>query len=119
MLISGAHVILYSKDSEADRNFFREVLKFPYVDAGEGWLIFALPPAEVAVHPAKEDQAHALFLMCDDLDATLKSLKSARVKFKKIKEQRWGKIAMITLPSGAELGIYEPKHPVAHKAGRN
>jgi hypothetical protein len=110
--ISGAHVIIYSTDSAADRKFFRDVLKFPYVDVGEGWLIFSLPPAEVAIHPtksSKENETHSLFLMCDRLEVTLKSLKRKKVKYSMLDEQRWGKIAMIKLPSGAELGLYEPK----------
>jgi hypothetical protein len=118
-LISGAHVVIYSKDAVADRKFFRDVLKFSYVDAGDGWLIFTLPPAEVAVHPlkssSKEEVAHSLFLMCDDLESTMKSLKRRKVKCGVIDEQSWGKVAMIKLPSGAELGLYQPKHPVAHK----
>lgn len=119
MLISGVHVIVYSKNALADRNFFRDVLKFPYVDAGEGWLIFSLPPSEVAVHPSKsslrEEVAHSLFLMCDDLESTMKSLRQKRIKCKAIDEQPWGKIAMITLPSGEELGLYQPKHSIAHR----
>jgi len=90
------------------------VLRFSHVDAGEGWLIFALPPAELGIHPAKsseEDEAHWFFLMCDDLEATMKSLERKKVKCRAIDEQEWGKIAMITLPSGRELGLYEPKHP--------
>jgi|SRR5579872_3879026 len=118
-VVSGAHLVIYSKDAAADRKFFRDVLKFSYVDAGDGWLIFALPPAEVAVHPSKssskEEVAHSLFLMCDDIESTMKSLKRRKVKCRVIDEQRWGKIAMITLPSGAELGLYQPKHPTAHK----
>jgi len=118
-MISGAHVVLYSKKPEADRKFFRNVLKLRYVDAGHGWLIFALPPAEVAVHPSKSsrrnEETHSLFLMCDDLNSTVKSLARKKVKCKIIDEQSWGKIAMIKLPSGGELGLYEPKHPVAHK----
>jgi catechol 2,3-dioxygenase-like lactoylglutathione lyase family enzyme len=118
MSISGAHVVLYSKDAESDRKFFRDVLKFPYVDAGDGWLIFALPSSEVAVHPTKsstEDAAHSLFLTCDNLEATLTFLRSKKVRCKVIGEESWGKIAMITLPSGSELGLYESKHPIAHR----
>ena len=116
--ISGAHVVLYSTDPEADRRFFRDTLKFSHVDAGDGWLIFALPPAEVAVHPAKslQSDAHSLFLMCKDLRTTVASLRRKKVKCKTLDEQPWGKVAMITLPSGAELGLYEPKHPLAHKS---
>lgn len=111
-------MVLYSTDPEADRKFFRDVLKFRNVDAGEGWLIFALPPAELAVHPAKsrrESEAHSLFLMCEDLRTTLASLRRAGVKCRVLREQSWGKVAMIALPSGAEIGLYEPKHPVVHK----
>ena len=118
MTISGAHVVLYSTDAEADRKFFRDVLKFPHVDAGDGWLIFSLPPSEVAVHPAKstqEDAEHSLFLICDDLDATMSLLRRKKVKCKVVGDESWGRVAMITLPSGSELGLYEPRHPLAHK----
>lgn len=117
MLVSGAHVVLYSTDPEADRRFFRDTLKFGYVDAGDGWLIFALPLAEVAIHPTKSQQqseTHNLFLTCQDLGATLASLRRAKVRFRVLGEQAWGKVAMIALPSGAELGLYQPKHPMAH-----
>ena len=110
--------MLYSTDAEADRKFFRDVLKFPHVDAGGGWLIFRLPPAELGVHPWKsstsKDEANSLFLLCDDLKATVKSLRKRKVKVRILKEQSWGKVAMVRLPSGAELGLYEPKHPLAH-----
>jgi len=114
MMISGAHVILYSTDAEADREFFRTVLKFPHVDAGEGWLIFALPPAEVAVHPAEENGSHELYLMCDDLRATVKALRRRKVPCSAPAERDWGTISMVSLPSGGQLGLYQPKHPVAH-----
>jgi len=120
-MITGAHVLLYSENPEADRAFCRDVLGFRSVDAGEGWLIFALPPAEVAFHPVDEEtrtQRHAghsllgsvLYLMCDDLDATLKSLQKRKVKHTEIEEERWGIRTTIVLPSGGELGLYEPKH---------
>jgi catechol 2,3-dioxygenase-like lactoylglutathione lyase family enzyme len=118
--ISGAHVVLYSTDPEADRRFFRDTLGFSYVDAGDGWLIFALPPAEVAIHPAKssrESDAHSLFLICDNLGETVASLRRKNVKCNYLEEQSWGKVAMITLPSGAELGLYEPRHPLARSPG--
>jgi catechol 2,3-dioxygenase-like lactoylglutathione lyase family enzyme len=118
MVISGAHVILYSKDAEADRKFFRDVLKFPHVDAGDGWLIFALPPAELAIHPSEfssnNDEAQSLYLMCDNLESTVKSLRRRKVRCKITGKRNWGKLASVTLPSGVELGLYEPKHPVAH-----
>lgn len=123
MPIFGAHVILYSTDAGADRKFFRDVLKFDYVDAGDGWLIFALPPSEVAIHPAKsiqEDSQHSLFLMCRDLDATMGLLRRKKVRCRVVGDERWGRVAIITLPSGIELGLYEPRHPLAHKpADRN
>jgi len=117
LTINGVHVVLYSADSEADRKFFRDVMKLPYVDAGEGWLIFALPLAELGIHPKKPsegDDRHSLFLVCDDLDATIKSFRRKKIGCRVLKEQRWGRVAMITLPSGGELGLYQPKHPLAH-----
>lgn len=114
-MISGAHVILYSGDAEADRAFIRDVLGFPGVDAGGGWLIFKLPPAEVAVHPADGEPVHELYLMCDDIAAQLDELTAKGVEVVgPITEQRWGRLAAIRLPSGAELGLYEPLHPIAH-----
>jgi len=111
-VITGAHVIVYSKDADADRNFFNEVFGFDSVDAGHGWLIFALPPAEVAFHPGDEFH-HVLYLMCDDLETTMADLKKKGVGFQgPIDELRWGRLAHITLPGGGTLGIYQPKHPV-------
>jgi predicted enzyme related to lactoylglutathione lyase len=111
-VITGAHVILYSQDAEADRNFFKDVFGFDSVDAGHGWLIFALPTAEVAFHPDGQPR-HELYLMCDNLEATMAELKSRGVGFKgPVEELRWGSLAHITLPGGGTLGIYQPKHPV-------
>jgi catechol 2,3-dioxygenase-like lactoylglutathione lyase family enzyme len=110
-LINGAHVVIYSKDPEADRAFFRDVLRFPYVDAGHGWLIFAMPPMEAAFHDSEKNDQHELFLMCDDLDATLRDLKSKRVPVSDVSDQRWGKVASITLPGGGKIGIYQTQHP--------
>jgi len=109
--ITGAHVIIGSTRPEADRAFVRDVLGFDSVDAGDGWLIFALPPAELAVHPGK-DGRHELYLMCTDLEAMLRELqaKGAAVK-SSISEQSWGRLATIVLPGGGELSIYEPRHP--------
>jgi len=109
-LISGAHVILHSKDAEADRELFRKVLKFPHVDAGEGWLIFALAPSELAVHPAKQNGSHELYLMCDDIKATVKALKQKNVKCSPPVDVGWGVLARVKLPGGGELGLYQPKH---------
>jgi hypothetical protein len=112
-MINGAHVILYSKDAEADRAFFRDFLRFPAVDAGRGWLIFALPPAEIAMHPAEENASHELYLMCPDLKAVLSALQANDIRFEGPTEARWGTIAHVDLPSGTRIGLYQPKHPTA------
>lgn len=110
-LINGAHAIIGSTNPEADRAFFRDVLDLRSVDAGGGWLIFALPPAEVAVHPGKSGRHH-LYLMCDDLDRTLNELKKKGVKVRsRVYEERWGRLGTIVLPGGSTVGIYEPRHP--------
>jgi uncharacterized glyoxalase superfamily protein PhnB len=113
IVISGAHVILFSTDAEADRAFLRTL--FPTsVDAGDGWSIFALPPAELAVHPTDAHPAAELYLMCDDVDATLADLATRGVEITRpVSEQRWGRLAAIRMPSGAELGLYQPLHPLA------
>jgi len=112
-MITGAHVIVYSKDPEADRAFFRDVLQFSAVDAGHGWLIFALPPAEAAFHPSEKNDVHELYFMCDDLKSTMESLKGKEVKCGPVTEQRWGTLATISLPGGGKVGLYQPKHPTA------
>ena len=112
-MIFGAHVILYSKDADADRAFLREVLGFSSVDAGHGWLIFALPPGEVAVHPADENNRHELYFMCDDLKAEIAALKAKGVECSKVHQERWGSITNIRLPGGGQVGLYQPKHPMA------
>ncbi len=113
-MINGAHVIIYSKDAEADRAFFRDVLGFKSVDAGHGWLIFALPPAEAAFHPASEnDPAHELYLICDDLKSEIESLAKKNVQCSAVQEARWGSITKIQLPGGGQVGLYQPKHPTA------
>jgi hypothetical protein len=110
-MIHGAHVIIYSKDSEADRAFFRDVLKYDSVDAGRGWLIFALPPAELAVHPSDENDTHELFFMCDDVHVFIAEMQAKDVACSPVDEQRWGSITRLTLPGGGRLGVYQPKHP--------
>ncbi len=110
-MIRGAHVIIYSRDAEADRAFFRDVLHYPFADAGHGWLIFALPPAEVAVHPSDENDVHELYLMCDDVGALIRELTAKNVACSAIDEQRWGSITRVTLPGGGKIGVYQPKHP--------
>lgn len=112
-MISGAHVIVYSKNPEADRAFFRDVLGFKSVDAGHGWLIFALPLAEAAFHPSDENGAHELYFMCDDVKAEIASLAKKNVKCSEVQEARWGSITKMRLPGGGEVGLYQPKHPTA------
>jgi catechol 2,3-dioxygenase-like lactoylglutathione lyase family enzyme len=112
-MINGAHMIIYSKDAEADRAFFREVLGFRSVDAGHGWLIFALPPAEAAFHPTDDDEMHELYLICDDLKAEMAALKKKGVRCSEVQEARWGSVTRIQLPGGGKLGLYQPKHPTA------
>jgi catechol 2,3-dioxygenase-like lactoylglutathione lyase family enzyme len=114
-MINGAHIVIYTKDADADRAFFHNVLKFPSVDAGHGWLIFAMPQAEAAFHDSEKNDQHELFLMCDDISATLKELKEKSAKVSEINEQRWGSVATITLPGGGKVGIYEPKHARPYK----
>jgi hypothetical protein len=112
-VISGAHVIVFSKDAEADRTFFRDALGFASVDAGHGWVIFALPPAEVAFHPAAENDRHELYFMCEDLEAERKRLAQNNVECSTVQEERWGSIIKIRLPGGGQVGVYQPKHPTA------
>ena len=115
-MIGGVHTILYSTRAEAVRAFFRDVLKFPYVDVGEGWLIFAAPPGEIAVHPTDEGAFHELYLMCTDIKATVKQLESQGVEFTTpITEQPWGLLTQLKLPDGETLGLYEPRHKMAIK----
>jgi catechol 2,3-dioxygenase-like lactoylglutathione lyase family enzyme len=111
-MITGAHAVIFSEDAEALRTFFRDVLGFPSVDAGGGWLIFALPPAEVAAHPAEEGGRHELYLMCDDVRGTVEELESKGVELARaIEDQGFGLVTSLKLPGGGELGLYEPRHP--------
>ncbi|MFC7302803.1 VOC family protein [Streptomyces monticola] len=114
-MFSGAHMILYSQDADADRAFIKDVLGFDHVDAGHGWLIFKLPPAEVAVHPTDDEPKHEFYLMCDDLDAVLATMAERGVEVTRpVTEARWGRLTAVRLPSGSELPLYQPLHPVAH-----
>src|SRR2546425_4433970 len=115
-MIIGAHSIIYSTSPDADRAFLRDVLKLPNVDVGEGWLIFGLPPAEVAVHPSETNDVHELYLMCDDVRAFIAEMEKKNVKCARIEEQRWGSITRLTLPGGGKLGVYQPKHASLLKA---
>jgi catechol 2,3-dioxygenase-like lactoylglutathione lyase family enzyme len=113
-MINGAHVLIYSQDANADRAFLRDVLGFANVDAGDGWLIFKLPPAEVAVHPTDGPPRHELSLMCDDVQTTLAALTARGVEVSPVTSVGWGSRASVRLPSGAELVLYQPRHPVAY-----
>jgi len=112
-MMFGAHVIISSKDAKADRAFLRDVLGLPSVDAGHEWLIFALPPAEVAVHLAEKTSGHELYFMCDDLKAEISALGEKGIHCSEVQEARWGSITHVRLPGGGEVGLYQPKHPLA------
>jgi len=112
-MISGVHMIIYSKDAEADRAFFRDVLGFASVDAGHGWLIFAMPPAEAAFHPSDDNDVHELYFMCENLKAEMSALAEKGVHCSDTQEARWGSITKIQLPGGGKVGLYQPKHPTA------
>jgi len=109
-MINGAHVILYSKDAEADRAFLRDTLGFPHVDVGHGWIIFGLPKAECAFHPSDENDKHELYLMTDDVEAEIKRLNALGVACAEIEALGWGKRTHIRLPGGGVLGLYQPRH---------
>jgi hypothetical protein len=108
--LSGAHFILYSKKPEADRAFLRDFLGLPGVDAGGGWLIFGLPPAEVAVHPSRKNNVHELYLMCEDVRALVAALRARGVRCEAVRDRGWGLLTQVSLPGGGKLGIYEPRH---------
>lgn len=110
-MITGAHAIIFAKDPEKVRAFLSEVLELPHVDAGDGWPIFALPPAELAAHPS-DDQRHEMYLMCDDIRATVDELKTKGVKFTRpVTDAGWGLLTALEVPGGGELALYESKHP--------
>lgn len=109
-MINGAHVVVYSRNAPADRKFVQTVLKLPCVDAGDGWLIFALPPSEVAIHPANAGGKHEFYLLADDIDQFVKTMSRKRIRCTKPRDCGWGILAHITLPGGGKLGVYEPRH---------
>lgn len=114
-MINGAHIVIHSRDAEADRAFFRDVLGWTHVDAGHGWLVFKAPPAELAFHPAEGEPSHQLMLMCDDLDSTMAELTAKGVEFTRpVIEARWGRLTGFTLPGGGAIDLYQPLHPVAY-----
>lgn len=113
-MIIGVHALIYSQQAEAVRAFLRDTLGYPSVDAGDGWLIFGLPPAELAVHPTDGEAKHELTLMCDDINATITELTAQGVEFSQpVSDQGFGLVAMIQLPDGSELMLYQPRHPTA------
>jgi len=113
MSIIGMHALIYSTKADETRRFFSDVLGFRSVDAGRGWLIFAAPPSELAVHPADDGEYHELYLMCDTIEGTIAELRAKGVETGAIDDQPWGRVAQVRLPSGQELGMYEPRHPTA------
>lgn len=112
-MISAAHLVLYSRNAAADRAFFQDILGFKSIDAGHGWLIFALPPGEAAFHPSDANAPSELYFICDDLKAEIDSLAKKGVRCSEIQEARWGSMTKLQLPGGAVIGIYHPKHPLA------
>lgn len=113
-MINGIHALIYTKEAESVRTLFRDVLKFPAVDAGYGWLIFALPPAELGIHPTEDEGHHELYLMCDNLEATVEELKAKGVHLARpVQDAGWGLVTALQLPGGGELGLYQPRHPTA------
>jgi catechol 2,3-dioxygenase-like lactoylglutathione lyase family enzyme len=109
-MITGAHTILYSTDADADRAFLRDVLGLPSVDAGSGWLIFGVPPSEVAVHPAEKNDAHELYFLCDDVEAFIVAMREKDVDCTPSHDAGWGILTRLTLPGGGKLGVYQPRH---------
>ena len=109
-MITGAHSIIYSKNPEKDRDFFLHVLKLSNVEVGHGWLIFGLPPSEVAIHPGPKNNLHEFYLMCDDIKQFTKEMKKQKIACSEIKDHGWGLLSQIKLPGGGKLSIYQPRH---------
>ncbi len=109
-LLAATHAIIYSTNPAADRAFFRAVLHLPHVDVGEGWLIFRLPPAEVAVHPADQSGRQELYLLCDDVETFIQEMAKRGISCTPIQSQAWGWLTQISLPGGGQLGVYQPRH---------
>lgn len=117
-MLTGAHAIIYSTNADADRAFLRDVLSLPNVDVGGGWLIFGLPPSEVAVHPGERNDRHELYLICDDVEAFIASMTSRGVSCSTVQDQGWGLLTEIALPGGGKLGVYEPRHARPESASK-
>src|SRR5262245_57164945 len=121
-MITGAHSIIYSTNPEADRGFLKDVRGLPHVDVGHGWLIFGLPPAEVAVHPSERNDVHELYLICDDVEAFVSRLAARGLACSAVRDLGWGRLTQVSLPGGGKLGVYEPRHarpkPVAARRSK-
>jgi hypothetical protein len=109
-MLIGSHSIIYSKNPDADREFLRDVLKLTHVDVGHGWLIFGLPPSEVAVHPGEKNNVHEFYLMCDDVEGFIAEMKAQKIVCSPLQNQGWGMLTQVTLPGGGKLGVYQPRH---------
>lgn len=115
-MINGAHIVIYSTDPDADRSFFKDVLGLPNVDVGQGWLIFGLPPAEIAVHPADQNNKHELYLMCESIGSCIDQLREKGIECGPIQDQGWGILTTVILPGGGKVGVYEPRHAKPNQA---
>src|SRR5215472_2052306 len=113
-MVSGIHALIYTKDPDGVRAFFRDVLGFPYVDANDGWLIFALPPAELGIHPTDGQERHELFLMCKDLNQTIVKLNKKGVSCSEVTDAGWGLLTSVAVPGAGKIGLYQPRHRLAH-----
>lgn len=109
-MTTGIHFILYSKDAEADKIFFRDILKLTNIDVGDGWLIFGLPPSELAVHPSDTNGQHEIYLMCDDIKTFVQQMNKQKIVCSEIKDEGWGQLVQLTLPGGGKIGVYQPRH---------
>ena len=119
-MITGAHAIIYSRQPEADRTFLREVLRLPNIDAGGGWLIFALPQSELAVHPSRKNNVHEVYFACANISAFVAAMEKRGVFCTPVQTQGWGQLTQVTLPGGGKLGVYQPRHaqPKAARSGK-
>jgi len=109
-MLSGIHLIIYSKDAEADKAFFKDILQLNHIDVGHGWLIFGLPPTELAVHPSSTDDFHEIYLMCRNIQSFVRQMDKKKIPCSKIQDRGWGQLVQLTLPGGGQLGVYQPRH---------
>ena len=109
-MINGMHAVVFTKNAAADRAFLRDILSLPNIDAGNGWLIFGLPPSEIAFHPGEQNDRHELYFMCDDVEAFIKKMREEGIACGSIKDEGWGLLSDLTLPGGGKIGVYQPRH---------